>query len=559
MASSAALTKLRTRRQRSHTSAGNPACEGRQTQRRPLNGSFVNRTTPDAFVVWKWVGQAVIRTRTSICAHGFEQMTRWSRPRPLRTNPLPSPPNAMSEGLLLAGRYRLTKRLGSGGMGSVWRAYDLNLGAEVAVKLIDAALADSSEALARFRREAQAAASIRSTYVVQILDHGIDQGTPYIAMELLHGESLAQRIERLGALSREQTARLLGHVGRALSLAHEHGIVHRDMKPENIFLVREDDEDVGKVLDFGIARQRGGLADSGGLKTATGALLGTPYYMSPEQATGQAIDHRTDIWAFGAIACECLTGRRAFDAESLGALFHAICIAPLPVPSRFAAVPSGFDAWFARAAARDLMTRFQTIKEAADELRMICGFAAGRPSVPSFSGARGDGVGLTDSAAPAVSASTVTLDFAVPPSSKTIPERSRVGYWRVGLLGLPAFVIVLGAGYAGWHGLRGPSLEASAVSVTASGLPTTVVRSSPSVTPLPAVLAETPVGSIASAVSNSALPTASRNPPSDVGNKLAPAAKPPAASLPTKPAKVGAKTQQKPPGAPVRDKNVAGI
>jgi serine/threonine-protein kinase len=228
-------------------------------------------------------------------------------------------------------------------MGSVWRAQDLNLGAEVAIKLMDPRLVESSEAISRFRREAQAAAAIRSTYVVQILDHGVDQGAPYIAMELLTGESLAQRIQHQGALSPAHTSRLLGHVGRALSLAHEYGIVHRDMKPENVFLVHEGDEFIGKVLDFGIARRSGGLAESGGLKTSTGALLGTPYYMSPEQATGQSVDHRTDIWSYGAIAFECLLGRHAFDADSLGELFHSICMAPMPVPSQQGSVPPGFD------------------------------------------------------------------------------------------------------------------------------------------------------------------------------------------------------------------------
>src|SRR5664279_4848508 len=116
----------------------------------------------------------------------------------------------MSAGLVLAGRYRLITKLGQGGMGSVWRAEDMNLGAQVAIKLIDPAFADSTEALKRFRREAQAAATIRSTYVVQILDHGIDNGTPFIAMELLKGESLAQRLERLGKLSPELSAHILG-------------------------------------------------------------------------------------------------------------------------------------------------------------------------------------------------------------------------------------------------------------------------------------------------------------------------------------------------------------
>jgi eukaryotic-like serine/threonine-protein kinase len=289
----------------------------------------------------------------------------------------------MVRGLLIAQRYELLEELGGGGMGAVWRAKDRKLNADVAVKLIDPRLADSTEALARFRREAEAAAAIRSTYVVQILDYGVDGDTPFIAMELLSGESLAQRLARTGKLSPEQAGRILGQVGRALALAHERQIVHRDLKPENIFLVREDDEDVAKVLDFGIARRSDSLGHSGGVKTRTGVLLGTPYYMSPEQSKGEPLDHRTDIWSFGAIAFECLTGLRPFEANSLAELFHLICLAPLPVPSQLLDVPAGFDAWFAQTASRDRSARFETIKEAADGLRTICGTRRASPKGPA--------------------------------------------------------------------------------------------------------------------------------------------------------------------------------
>lgn len=286
----------------------------------------------------------------------------------------------MSSGLILAGRYQLQEQLGVGGMGSVWKAFDQNLGADVAVKLIDSSLTSSPDALERFRREARAAAKIRSTYVVQILDYGIDNDTPFIAMELLRGESLAHRLEGVQKLSPEETGHLLGHVGRALALAHEHGIVHRDLKPENIFLVREGREDVGKVLDFGIARHSS-LAEPSTLKTQAGTILGTPYYMSPEQASGQPVDYQSDIWAFGIIAYECLVGRRAVDGDSLGAIFHAVCMAPLPVPSEVDAVPEGFDEWFQRAVARDKSIRFESIRQAAEELHTICGCTSSRTLV----------------------------------------------------------------------------------------------------------------------------------------------------------------------------------
>ena len=137
------------------------------------------------------------------------------------------------------------------------------------------------------------------------------------------------------------------------AIVHKHGIVHRDLKPDNIFVVDEEGDQVAKVLDFGIARKQGALDEREGLKTRTGAILGTPYYMSPEQASGERSIILTDIWSYGVIAFECLTGHRAFDGDTLGALFHAVCMAELPVPSLRCAVPRGFDAWFSRATAQN--------------------------------------------------------------------------------------------------------------------------------------------------------------------------------------------------------------
>jgi eukaryotic-like serine/threonine-protein kinase len=303
-------------------------------------------------------------------------------------------------GTVLGGKYRLEALIGRGGMGSVWRAEHLGLNAPVAVKLLDsvgAALA--TELLQRFYREARAAANIRSPHVVQILDHGVDEalGEPFIVMELMEGESLAQRLARSGRLSPAQVAHVFTQVARALSRAHEAGIVHRDLKPDNVFLVRNEDEIVAKVLDFGIAKaQAHGLhADSG---TRTGAVMGTAFYMSPEQISGtKNVDFRTDLWAFGVMACECLTGKRPFDADSVGGLTLKICIDPVPNPSRFALVPAGFDDWFLRSVSRDPAQRFGSAREAADALREVltserasaragssAGFSVPPPSAPTL-------------------------------------------------------------------------------------------------------------------------------------------------------------------------------
>ncbi len=479
----------------------------------------------------------------------------------------------MSAGLVLAGRYRLISKLGQGGMGSVWRAEDMTLGAEVAVKLIDPAFADSAEALKRFRREAQAAAKIRSTYVVQILDHGVDEGTPFIAMELLKGESLAQRLETTGQLPAEQTGRILGHVGRALELAHEHGIVHRDMKPENIFLVREGDDDVGKVLDFGIARQAGGLADSGGLKTQTGAILGTPYYMSPEQAGAQGVDHLTDIWSFGVIACECLTGRRAFDADSLGGLFHAICIAPLPLPSQLGPVPDGFDDWFALAVARDKQARFQSIKAATDALKTICGRASGRPSALPPVIERGDTAVSAGISPPAMAArapqSAPVFQTTSVPSSHSVPGLSKPGKKGLTVVALAGSAIALGGLYAGWRWMSQNNSTAASASVIAQSPPATVLPSAaPAATNVPSPVALVNEQSDAGLeVASTAQPTREEKRPLNTSQRHAAPTKPvdhttrPTVAAPTPAKEPAPTTNATPTPATVtsKPKNVAGI
>ncbi|MGC4090588.1 MAG: serine/threonine-protein kinase [Polyangiaceae bacterium] len=272
---------------------------------------------------------------------------------------------------VLAGRYRLEERLGGGGMGAIWRAEHMALQSPVAVKLIDRDAVHDEQTVARFLREAKAAAALRSHHVVHIIDYGMDDNVPFIVMELLEGETLAQRLKRVRRLTATDTARFVSHVGRAISRAHEAGIVHRDLKPENVFIVRNEDEEIAKVLDFGVAKieQHGVLAVEGE-KTRTGSILGTPYYMSPEQAQGnKAVDYRSDLWSLGVIAFECVTGKRPFYSDGLGDLVLQICVRQLPVPSEVAAVPLGFDAWFARAVEREPEKRFQSAREMTDALR----------------------------------------------------------------------------------------------------------------------------------------------------------------------------------------------
>lgn len=281
----------------------------------------------------------------------------------------------MSPGTVLAGKYRLVSMLGHGGMGSVWRAERLGWQSLVAVKVMHAPGLQDPNALARFQRESHLAASLRSLHIVQVLDDGVDTatGTPFIVMELLDGETLAERLARLKKLKPPVVAQIISQIGRALGRAHDAGLIHRDLKPDNVLIVRNDDEEVVKVLDFGIAKWLASPTKHGP-RTISGQMLGTPVYMSPEQFGSSAqIDHRADLWSLGVIACECMTGVRPFQGETLVSLALQVCSGDAPRPSSLAPVPDGFDAWFLRSVARDREQRFPTARIMAEELRGLCG------------------------------------------------------------------------------------------------------------------------------------------------------------------------------------------
>jgi serine/threonine protein kinase len=263
-------------------------------------------------------------------------------------------------------------------MGSVWVAEHLTLGTQVALKLIDRA-SPSSTARRRFEQEARTSALIRSPHVVQMFDYGVDGTTPYLVMELLEGRSLASRLAMEGYISPQETFTIVCHVAHAISRAHDKGFVHRDVKPDNVFLVDTADGFIAKVLDFGIAKALEG--PNVGI-TKTGALMGTPAYASPEQISGKHVDTRSDLWSLGVITFECLTGILPFTRPTLQALLNAICREPIVVPSDVAEVPWGFDEWFVQAVERDPERRFQTGRELRDALRPLIGpEAADRPSV----------------------------------------------------------------------------------------------------------------------------------------------------------------------------------
>jgi serine/threonine protein kinase len=293
---------------------------------------------------------------------------------------------------VIADKFRLDRALAAGGMGSVWAAWNTHLDVPVAVKLMAPPLAASQELVARFEREARAAAQIRSPHVVQIFEHGIHDGLPFIVMELLEGEDLGARMRRRGRLSLEETAHVVRGVCRALRRAHAMGIVHRDLKPANVFLAQcgdDDEEEIVKVLDFGVVKSLAEAVDSG--VTKTGELIGTPSYMSPEQARNtRGVDHRSDLWSLGIITHRALTGSLPFPAEEGLNRLMRICSERIPPPSSLHAdLGPEVDEFFVRALSIDPDERFQTAREMSDAMSALAGLPASS-SVPGR-GSVGDG------------------------------------------------------------------------------------------------------------------------------------------------------------------------
>jgi hypothetical protein len=282
--------------------------------------------------------------------------------------------------LLVGGKYQLVRKLASGGMGAVWVARHVDLDAEVAVKFVGTDVKLDRVAFARVEREAKASALLKSPHIVRVFDFGIDRETPYMAMELLEGEDLGERIDRAGRLSLAETAAIASSVAKALECAHAAGVVHRDLKPKNVFLAREGGDTIVKLLDFGIARET--LTTWVEESTTTGLILGSPYHMAPEQAQGLPVDHRADLWALGVVLYRALVGRRPFEGDNPTVVLLAICSRAHPEPSTVdVALPPAADAFFRKALAKDPDDRFPSARAMAECFRVeVAGLDAGPSS-----------------------------------------------------------------------------------------------------------------------------------------------------------------------------------
>jgi serine/threonine-protein kinase len=264
--------------------------------------------------------------------------------------------------------YEIVELIGEGGMGSVYMARHPFIDRKVAIKVLRASLANDPSVVQRFFNEARAASAIKHPNIIDILDVGLlpDNRTPYLTMELLEGESVSRRIKQR-LLSPPEAVDIALQTAAAVGAAHAQGIVHRDLKPENLFLARDPrtGETAVKVLDFGIAKLRGPLSGDG-VRTQTGALMGTPPYMSPEQCRGisSEVDHRTDIYALGIILYEMLCGAPPFVGEGFGdVLVQHLTRAPDPPRSRNPAVPKPLERIILRALAKTIAQRYPTMSD----------------------------------------------------------------------------------------------------------------------------------------------------------------------------------------------------
>jgi len=275
---------------------------------------------------------------------------------------------------VLASRYRLERRLGLGGMGAVYEAMDQTLGRTVAIKIIREDRLDDEEVARRFRREARAAASLSGPHVVTVHDYGVEAGRrAFLVMERLHGRTLREEILTRGPMGPQRTLHVFRGICAAVQEAHRHQLVHRDLKPDNVFLARTDtDAEVVKVLDFGIAKflSGGGARDARAMReTSVGLLVGTPNYLSPEQLLGQPSAVASDLWALAVTAYECLTGTLPFPTADRDRWRSAVLAARyVPVEDHLPGAPPGWRAFFARCFAVDQQRRPRTAEQFLEAL-----------------------------------------------------------------------------------------------------------------------------------------------------------------------------------------------
>jgi serine/threonine-protein kinase len=328
----------------------------------------------------------------------------------------------LQSGEIVDGKYRIVRLLGEGGMGAVYEGENQRINRRVAIKVLHASAAAKATAVKRFEQEAKAAGLIGSEHIVEVLDLGtLPTGEQYMVMEFLEGEDLSSRIKKAKRLTPHEAAPILLQLLEGLAAAHKAGIIHRDLKPDNVFLLRSlaGKRDFVKVLDFGVSKFSA-LETEGMSMTSTGAVVGTPYYLSPEQARGvKQIDARSDLYSVGVVLYQAVTGRLPFHAETFNELVFKIALeSPEPAEVVVPALDPDFAAIIAKAMVRDVNGRFQTAEEfqgalshwlathpdpAADPVGAASARGSGSSMPP------GSTPGMMPAAAPRVGAGTIPM------------------------------------------------------------------------------------------------------------------------------------------------------
>jgi tRNA A-37 threonylcarbamoyl transferase component Bud32 len=348
---------------------------------------------------------------------------------------VPNRPSTSSQmiGTVLSGRYKLEAKLGSGGMSTVYLARDTTLDRQVAVKVMHREMSEQEDQLQRFRQEARAVAKLSHPNVVAVIDAGEDGGHPYIVFEYVEGETLKQRINRVGALDPQEALAYAIEIARGLTVAHNRNMVHRDIKPQNVLI---DSEGRAKLTDFGISRQ---LEQEG--MTATGRVLGTTDYVAPEQAMGHPVDQRSDVYSLGVVLYEMLLGQVPFHADSQVGVAMKHVNEELPdVQQRRPELSAAAAMVVERATAKDPAQRYQEVGELIDDLGTALEVEAAR--------------------AGATTGEATSVLEAVPPAERKLPgerNRSRSSWLLIALLVLLAAAVLgvlqlIGSGNGGGGG-----------------------------------------------------------------------------------------------------------
>lgn len=371
------------------------------------------------------------------------------------------------------GSYTILSEIGAGGMGSVYLAEHRRLGRKAAIKVLLSDLAKRKDLLERFFSEARATSVIDHPGIVQILDCEIDpQGRPYIVMELIPGDTIGAYLAR-GRPDVARTAAIARRVAQALGAAHDKGIIHRDIKPDNIFVVSEDPAAI-KVVDFGIAKLSADFAGVKANRTQTGVMMGTPLYMSPEQCRGAgSVDYRTDIYSLGCIVFEMLCGRPPFVYEGVGELVAAHLTEQAPHARTFNSdVPGALDALVDRMLRKSTDERPKTMSDVAEALASIAGSA----TRPGTEAARRGPAPITASHFPTTLGETAT-ELLAAETAPPAPRTRAVIVWMTAALVVGAALVVL------WSKFRfadaPPTISSSAPAAIAASAVPSAPRSAP--------------------------------------------------------------------------------